>query len=66
MPGGSGSYEHVSVRFLNECDTATRPVAAAPRTAAPGLDGTPLPIHDPIRLERLFKKLRAAANVNGK
>lgn len=66
MQGSTGSYEHVSVRFLNECDTATRLLATASCTAAPGLDGTPPPIHDPTVLERLFKTLRAAANDNRK
>jgi hypothetical protein len=46
MPGAAGRYEHVGVRFLNECDTAHRLVATTLRAAASGLDGAPLPIHD--------------------
>ena len=66
MPGAADAYEHVSACFLNECDTAARLVATDPRTAAPGLDGALLPLHDPAGLERLFKPLLAAANDDSK
>lgn len=50
MPGAADRYEHVGACFLNECDTAAQLVATAWRIAVPGLDGAPLPPHDPINL----------------
>jgi hypothetical protein len=56
MPGTADRYEHVGVCFLNECDTVTRLVATACPTVIPGLDGAPLPLHDPASLNARSRK----------